>query len=381
MKSPLDNCGRRDRNNEFPATRLIGMLLFHNFAGKIPRQHENVIGFCVQQFLRGKNWQVIAGHKPPLLELIQIDNVVEQFLVDIAEGEQSGGLGRCCIAGNRLAFALQVFQQGGELVTDGMHPVSKALVVLDGRDTRVLFVREDRFQTSGGSFHRLDEQPEGSAVDLGALHVVQEKAMITEQAGKRRHREIAEMLVVNGVELALLDQVDNVRRFNHCDAGGLQQGGDAVDEAVEVGHVSEHIVGQEDVSLLALRGQLFGQLLSKEVVDAGHAALVGSAYLLFGGVDAQDLDAVVYEVAQHVTVVGRCFDDQATRVETTRMNDGFGTFGEMLQQALRHGRKVRVIAAKDNFRWNGFGDLPQRAFGAEDQVEGRRDFRRPKLVG
>jgi hypothetical protein len=53
----------------------------------------------------------------------------------------------------------------------------------------------------------------------------------------------------------------------------------------------------------------------------------------------------------------------------------------MLQQALRHGRKVRIIAAKENFRWNRFGNLHQGAFGAEDQVKGRRNFRRPKLIG
>ena len=63
------------------------------------------------------------------------------------------------------------------------------------------------------------------------------------------------------------------------------------------------------------------------------------------------------------------------------MDDRFSTLGEMFQQTLRHRRKVRIIAAEENFRRNGFGDLHQRALGAEDQVEGRRDFRRPQLIG
>ena len=94
------------------------------------------------------------------------------------------------------------------------------------------------------------------------------------------------MLVVDGVELALLDQVDNVRRLDHGHTRGLQQGSDAVDEAVQIGHMREHIVGQEDIRFLALGGQLFRQLFGKEGVDAVDAALVGGAHLLFGGIDA-----------------------------------------------------------------------------------------------
>ncbi len=138
-----------------------------------------------------------------------------------------------------------------------MHPVGKAPVVLDGRDTRILLIGEQRFQARGRGFHRLDKQPQRSAVDLGALHVVQVKAMIAEKPRQRRHREVAEMLVIDGVELALLDQVDDVRRLDDGHACGLQQGSDAVDEAVQIGHVGEHIVSQEDIGLLALGGQLF----------------------------------------------------------------------------------------------------------------------------
>ena len=48
----------------------------------------------------------------------------------------------------------------------------------------------------------------------------------------------------------------------------------------------EHIVGQEDIRLLAFGGQLFRQLFGEEGVDAVDAALVGSAYLLFRRIDA-----------------------------------------------------------------------------------------------
>ncbi len=68
---------------------------------------------------------------------------------------------------------------------------------------------------------------------------------------------------------------------------GFSKALDAVDEAVQVGHVGEHIVGQEDIGFLALGGQLFRQLLGEEGVDAVDAALVGSAHLLFRGIDAE----------------------------------------------------------------------------------------------
>ena len=62
--------------------------------------------------------------------------------------------------------------------------------------------------------------------------------------------------MIDGVELALLDQVDNVRRLDHGDTRGLQQCLDAVDETVQVSDVREHIVGQEDIRLLALDGSV-----------------------------------------------------------------------------------------------------------------------------
>ncbi len=105
-----------------------------------------------------------------------------------------------------------------------MHPVGKAPVVLDGRDARVLLIGEQRFQARGRSFDRLDKQPERSAVDFGALHVVEVQTMIAEKPRQRRHRKVAEVLVVDGVELAFLDQVDNVGRLDDGDPVGLQQG-------------------------------------------------------------------------------------------------------------------------------------------------------------
>ena len=91
------------------------MLLFHDFAGEVPSQHQNVIGFAIQQLLRREDWQVITRHKPALLELIQIDYVIEQFFIDITESEQSGCLGRCCIAGDRLAFVTAAMNSNSDI--------------------------------------------------------------------------------------------------------------------------------------------------------------------------------------------------------------------------------------------------------------------------
>ena len=100
-----------------------------------------------------------------------------------------------------------------------------------------------------------NEQAQRAAVDPGALHIVQEQPMIAEQTFRqRRDREVAKMLVIDGVELALLNKVDNVRSFDYGYAGSAS--GDALmpsTKPVQVGDVREHVVGQEYVSLRALR--------------------------------------------------------------------------------------------------------------------------------
>ncbi len=85
--------------------------------------------------------------------------------------------------------------------------------------------------------------------------VVQVEAMAPEEVVQRGDREVAQVLVVDGVELAVVDEILDVRHLDDCNAVVLEQARDAAHEAVGVGHVGEDVVGVDDVGPLALGGQ------------------------------------------------------------------------------------------------------------------------------
>ena len=94
--------------------------------------------------------------------------------------------------------------------------------------------------------------------------------------------EIAQVLVVDGVELAMLDQVADVGELEDPNAIVLEQDFDAIDEAVGVGDMREHIVADDHVGALAFVAELGGQVLAEEVIERGDADLDGGFGRSFG---------------------------------------------------------------------------------------------------
>ena len=155
-------------------------------------------------------------------------------------------------------LCLQVFDPAGEFA-----------VVVDAVQAQFLFLGQQIRHALQGRFDLFDEQPQRAAVDGQAPHVVQEQPVPAQQVVDRRHREVAQVLVVDGVELAVVDQVAHVGKLDDRHAVGLEQGGDAGHETVGVGHVGQHVVGVDDVGLLALGGQLLGQSMPKNSARLG----------------------------------------------------------------------------------------------------------------
>ncbi len=74
-------------------------------------------------------------------------------------------------------------------------------------------------------------------MDRDAFHILDDQAMPPEQGVQRGQGKIAEVLVVDGVELAMVQQVFHVRHLDHDDAIVLQHGFHALDHPVEIGDV------------------------------------------------------------------------------------------------------------------------------------------------
>ena len=69
-------------------------------------------------------------------------------------------------------------------------------------------------------------------------------------ASSARHRQsakVGEVLVVNRVELVAVDQAQQVRKLDGTMPPGAEQAFQSRHEIVEVGHVGEHVVGDDQV--------------------------------------------------------------------------------------------------------------------------------------
>ncbi len=53
--------------------------------------------------------------------------------------------------------------------------------------------------------------------------------------------------MVDGVELNVADQIEQVRELEGCDALGLQQHSEAADEIANVRHMGKHVVGGGEI--------------------------------------------------------------------------------------------------------------------------------------
>ena len=92
-------------------------------------------------------------------------------------------------------------------------------------------------------------------MNRNAPYIVEEQAVATKQLVYRSDREIAQVLMVNRVELAVVYQVPDIRELQDGHAFGCQQPGNARHEAVRVGNVRKNVVRVNDISRIAARGE------------------------------------------------------------------------------------------------------------------------------
>ena len=200
------------------------------------------------------------------------------------------------------------------------------------------------------------------------LDVVDEEVMPPEQVVESGQREIAEVLVIDGVELAMVEQVLQVGRLDHGDAAGLHQDGDPLDEAVEVRHVGQHVVRMNDVGALSLGREPRGQILAEEFDDGGNAALFGFACDVGRRLDPQYRDGRLGVVLEQVAVIAGDLDHQALRPKLALADQAGDQRPRVPQHGIGERREIAVVG-KQLRRRNGLCDLDKRARRTKREVE------------
>ena len=205
--------------------------------------------------------------------------------------------------------------------------------------------------------------------------------MAPEQLVERGDREVAQVLMVDRVELAVVDQIDQIGHLQDRDAVLFEQGRDALDQAVEVGDVGQHVVGDDHVGAPALGLEPGRDLATEELVEGRDPGADRGRRRRLGRIDALDRDAALDEVAQKVAVVARDLDHQGARAQPLALDQLERVGARVRQEGARDRGEVRVVAAEQDLGADRLGDLNQRAGAAEADRQRHLDLGRLELLG
>ena len=147
------------------------------------------------------------------------------------------------------------------------------------------------------------------------LNVEQHQTVRRQDPTDREQREVGEVLVVDRVELVLRDEAHEVGELHRDHAPRREQVFHPGDEVVEVGHLGQHVVTDQQVRPAPLSRDLPRGVAPEESDEGRHSLPLSFPRDVRRGLDAQSRDASADEVLQQVTVVARHFHHVAVRPE------------------------------------------------------------------
>ena len=110
--------------------------------------------------------------------------------------------------------------------------------------------------------------------------------------------EVRKVLVIDGVELKIIDQVFHVRRFDLGDPVLAEDDRHPSDEVVWVRDVGEDVVREQHIGLLSLGPQAGREVGRKELLQCWDADRLGRSGRTDGRIDPQDRDPGLGEVLE-----------------------------------------------------------------------------------
>ncbi len=212
------------------------------------------------------------------------------------------------------------------------------------------------------------------------LDVEDAQAVRREHALRRHQREVPEMLVIDRVELVLLDEAQQMRELEGGDAARAQQDRHARQEVVEVGHLRQHVVADDEIGEHAAVDELARRVLVEEACQGRHAARFRRLGHVLGRVDAEHGVALLDEELQQVAVIAGELDDTAVARQLEALDRHVDIAPRMRQPRLGIGREIGVFV-EDVLGRHVFLYLRQEARAAHHHLERIERLHRVDLVG
>ena len=156
--------------------------------------------------------------------------------------------------------------------------------------------------------------------------------------------------MINGVELIVLDEPQQMRELESDDTGWLQRNLKAADKVIDVWDVGENVAAEKKVGGFAIGQKFLRRLNAKEFYDTRNLLLFPCNFRDVGGrLDAKNGNALGLKMLKKVSVVTGDFDDLAIRIKVETLHHHLAITACMLDPAGREAGKIQIVA-KDRVR-------------------------------
>ena len=124
--------------------------------------------------------------------------------------------------------------------------------------------------------------------------------------------------MIDRVELAVFDQLYQMRKFKGRDPVRLEQVGETRHEVVDIGHMSQDIVGNGQIGRTIRGCQAPRQRHTEELLDDLDAPAARGSRRACGGLDSEAGNATLAHVLQQVTIICGHLNDMRCGLESKR---------------------------------------------------------------
>ena len=212
------------------------------------------------------------------------------------------------------------------------------------------------------------EEAQGAAVNLEMLDGENLQAVPREERLQRGEGEVEDVLVVDGVELGVLDEVHAVRTLENDATAGAQEAREPGDEVIGGRRVGEDVVAENEIGLTIFGGETGGEVCAEEFDERFDAFLASDFSDVGGGFDAETGHAEADEILQQIAVIAGDLDDAAGRAEGEFLHVALCRGAGVPEQGVGEGREVEVIGEEIDGRGE-VRDLKQPAACTDGDTE------------
>ena len=200
------------------------------------------------------------------------------------------------------------------------------------------------------------------------LHVINLQPVGVEDTLYRPQREVVEVLVINGVKLALLNQPEEVGELHGDRPAGGQHRTQPLHKAVDIRDVGQHIVADYQVVEAVPAPELPGGTGPEKAAFHLNSLFPCFRRHIFRRLNALDGDAIGLEVLQQVAIVAGNFQHMADRRKGKAGDDHIHIRLAVGQPAPGVGAEILVLP-ENLLRPPVFGGLNQKALAAHLHIQ------------